>query len=346
MNADIISYCADFPSLAVADLLKYLHQSCFGGGHLVTDEKRAVSAIQEELTNASLDCTHGVERLAGPFVRVHLNMLSSGLTPQTLGKLFVLSSQESVDSLPALNKKLDELRELSASGAIPFSESEINSAVDLWRKAGFAPCHHSEQFRKQYHPAYRVISEKYVRYFPLLSAIDARLQRGSLIVAIDGQCASGKTTLGALLAGLYDCNVFHMDDFFLQPYQRTVNRLARPGENVDHERFLEEVLLPARRGGAISYRRYDCHLAKIEDAVSIAPKKLTVVEGVYSLHDSLEAYYDLKVFSDVSAEVQKQRILARNGESSAKRFFDEWIPLEEQYFSACSVREKADIILP
>ena len=58
--------------------------------------------------------------------------------------------------------------------------------------------------------------------------IDELLSRqGRVLVAIDGKCASGKTTLAARLAECYDCNVFHMDDFFLRPEQRTEERYAR-----------------------------------------------------------------------------------------------------------------------
>ena len=38
-----------------------------------------------------------------------------------------------------------------------------------------------------------------------------------VIVAIDGRCASGKTTLAREIAKRLDCNIFHMDDFFLRP---------------------------------------------------------------------------------------------------------------------------------
>ena len=36
-----------------------------------------------------------------------------------------------------------------------------------------------------------------------------------VLVAIDGRCAAGKTTLAASLQAQLECNVFHMDDFFL-----------------------------------------------------------------------------------------------------------------------------------
>ena len=84
---------------------------------------------------------------------------------------------------------------------------------------------------------------------PVLDAIRPLLDRQErVLVAIDGRCGAGKTTLAARLQAELPCRVFHMDDFFLQPYQHTPERLQAPGENVDHERFLQEVLLPAARG--------------------------------------------------------------------------------------------------
>ena len=92
---------------------------------------------------------------------------------------------------------------------------------------------------------------------PVLDAIRSLLDRQErVLVAIDGRCGAGKTTLAAQLQAELPCRVFHMDDFFLQPYQRTPERLQAPGENVDHERFLQEVLLPAARGEAVVYRPY------------------------------------------------------------------------------------------
>ena len=68
-----------------------------------------------------------------------------------------------------------------------------------------------------------------------------------IVIAIDGNCTAGKTTLAAVLEKEYDCNVFHMDDFFLRPQQRTAERYAEPGGNVDYERFQEEVLIPLKK---------------------------------------------------------------------------------------------------
>ena len=68
-------------------------------------------------------------------------------------------------------------------------------------------------------------------------------EKDRVLVAIDGKCTAGKTTLAAQLAEQYDCNVLHMDDFFLRPEQRTKDRYEEIGGNVDYERFYEEALL-------------------------------------------------------------------------------------------------------
>ena len=63
------------------------------------------------------------------------------------------------------------------------------------------------------------------------------------------------------------------------------------------------------------------------------------------MHPTFNDYSHLKVFMDVSFELQKERILKRNGEYMLKRFVEEWIPKENQYFETFMIKEKADIII-
>lgn len=46
------------------------------------------------------------------------------------------------------------------------------------------------------------------------------------------------------------------------------------------------------------------------------------------------------VFVCSSPEIQRERIIKRNGDM-AERFFNEWIPLENRYFEAFDIRENA-----
>ncbi len=165
-----------------------------------------------------------------------------------------------------------------------------------------------------------------------------------VLLAIDGSCASGKTTLASALAECYDCNVFSMDDFFLRPEQRTPQRLNQPGGNVDYERFREEVLKPLLSGGPVSYRPFDCAAGSLASAVEVSPKKLNLIEGSYSHHPYFGQPYDLCVFLTVDPEVRAERILQRPA-FLHQRFFQEWIPMEQRYFQEFRIAEQADLIL-
>ena len=164
-----------------------------------------------------------------------------------------------------------------------------------------------------------------------------------VIIAIDGRCGAGKTTLAQYLKEQTGATVFHMDDFFLRPEQRTVARLSTPGENVDHERFLSEVLVPLRQGVVeLPYQRFDCKTQSLQDVVVIRPGNLCIVEGSYSCHPSLVNIYDYRIFMTVSPDEQMERIIRRNGAEGAKMFESRWIPLEEKYFSVCTVEGQCD----
>ena len=169
------------------------------------------------------------------------------------------------------------------------------------------------------------------------------LPQEQVILAIDGSCTAGKSTLAARLKVLYDCNVFHMDDFFLRPEQRTEERFAQPGGNVDYERFREEVLHPLKTGKPFSYRPYDCSTGGLKEPVAVTPKRINIIEGTYSHHPYFGDVYDLKVFLQVSEEVRRQRILQRPAFLHS-RFFEQWIPMEQQYFRQFSVEADSDLV--
>lgn len=164
------------------------------------------------------------------------------------------------------------------------------------------------------------------------------------LVAIDGRCTAGKTTLAGLLQGTRSCNVVHMDDFYLPFAKRTPERMAQPGGNMDFERLLSEVLLPLKSGAEALYRPYNCHADYFLPTQPLSAAIPTVIEGSYSCHPLLREYYNLRVFLDISPELQAKRLMARNP-AAFEAFQTMWIPREEAYFSACRVREHCDIVL-
>ena len=182
-------------------------------------------------------------------------------------------------------------------------------------------------------------NKKYVPFLKLFKDID---NKHPSIISIDGRCASGKTTLSNLLKQIYDCNVFKMDDFFLQPHQRTKERLESPGENVDHERFEQEVLIQLSKHEDIKLHKFNCSTLSIQSAHLIPYKSFNVIEGSYSMHSDLQKYYSYSVFLTVSKEEQLSRLEKRNP-NMLNNFIQRWIPLEELYFKTFSIKDICDI---
>ena len=166
-------------------------------------------------------------------------------------------------------------------------------------------------------------------------------RRGRVVLAIDGSCASGKTTLAAALAADWDCNVFHMDDFFLRPEQRTQERLAQVGGNVDYERFEETVLRPIFQKQTVFYQPFSSRKWNLLEGYPVPYKKLNIIEGSYSMHPYFKNPYQLRVFLNISPKDQMENIKKRNGPEKAKQFQNMWIPKEEAYFKKFHVMDGA-----
>ena len=334
-----------YPACEITDLLKALYQSMMGCGHFAPDEARAADYLRAEIASLapSPASMSAVEPL-GAYSRVHLApALRDGLSPQTLLRLFLASAEPET---PERRARLAQAVRNIPALPLPFPREAVVQAVQAYLAQGCPPLHHSRAFREAYAPAYRLVRAGYAQLLPLLCRIDALTRtRTRVIVAIDGPCASGKTTLAALLSRLYDADTLHMDDYFLRPQQRTAERLARPGENVDHERFLTDALMPLAEGKPYLAQRYDCHTQTLLPGETRAPRAVTIVEGSYSLHPSLAPHYTLRVLLRIDAPSQRERILRRNGPDMLERFTSLWIPLENEYLAATGAARRCDLLL-
>lgn len=166
-----------------------------------------------------------------------------------------------------------------------------------------------------------------------------------ILIAIDGHCGAGKSTLGREIAELLDANLFHMDDFYLTPELRTNARMQEVGGNVDYMRFKVEIIEGVNKGKPFEFRPFNCKLQDFCQPKYVLPKRVNIIEGAYSLHPTLIEFYDLKIFLEISPEIQEKRILKRNGPIMFESFKSLWIPLENLYFEALSIKEKCDLIL-
>ncbi|HHW99273.1 MAG TPA: hypothetical protein GX738_06555 [Firmicutes bacterium] len=347
----LLKQYALYPQMQLTDAVKLIYQSEFAGGHMISDEQTSLRRLQEEWALvASQGATYPCpvfEDLSDGLCRLNLvPIVGSGILPSTVNRLFVLTANGHHGNMENFAHKLAAFRKWCAEGLFPWAMAEVDAYLSEYRSKGYPAVSHSGIYRSAYAPGYRVVSSKFRPYFELLVQIDSLTAKYPRVnVAIDGPCASGKTSLAQLLAQIYDCNVIAMDHFFLPPTLRTEGRLAEPGGNVDYDRFVAEVLAGLEKGEKFSYGIYDCTQGKIVEQRRMPSKQLNIIEGVYSMHPKFGDPYQLKVFMQVDPLAQSERILQRNGAKMHRRFLSEWIPLENKYFATYNVAQQADLIL-
>lgn len=345
MSADFLTIAAEhwarYPLMEPRDFAKLSYQSEFGPAHMVRSQDRVLAALLAERKEAGAE-PKPLEPIGNGLCRFPITQALSTLWELPLiGRMFTRTMALTEGTEAGLLEKLEQLASLPVPG--------LEEYLEVWRREGCPPVHHSETFRNAYRPHYRVLRTDLARFLPALIPLEklARdtkvLRERPVLFAVDGRCGSGKTGFAALAAGLLACSsdVVHMDDFYLPPDRRAANWMEVPAGNMDLERFKQDVLLSPDRDGGTAYRPYDCQTGRLREPVELW-EPLTIVEGTYSQHPSLAKYYDYKIFLTCGREEQTGRLQAREGDYYPT--FDRiWRTLEERYFAACGTEGAADL---
>ncbi len=340
-----------YPLRETADDIKLLYQHTLGAEHLVQAGNAKVyleRELSERELSPSLSTQPFVYRLpieAEPIGNDRFRfplaeMMRLGLSPELSARLFAAGS-----GLRSSDKTQDDLREAL----------QVLPDTDYLRRyigCGCPPVHHSDTYRAAYRPAYRVMEGLLLRALPFiqriwnhLEALSASEASRPLLVAVDGECGSGKSLLSAALSCIFEAPVIHTDDFYLPMPLRTPEKMREPGWNLDLPRFLEQVAEPLRSGKPCYYAVYDAHHDALTYSRRLPDALVYIVEGTFALRPELAGYYAHSLYITVPHDLQKDRILSRNGERIYADFEARWNPDFERYSKAFDVEKSAEFTL-
>ncbi len=113
----------------------------------------------------------------------------------------------------------------------------------------------------------------------------------------------------------------------------------------DLSRLASQVLIPHTEGRGFHYRRYDWEAGSLGGWATGDSAATLIVEGVYSTHQTLRDYYDLRIWVTAPREVRLIRGMERDGEEARSKWVEVWMPAEDRYIAEQSPQDHAHLVL-
>jgi uridine kinase len=183
-----------------------------------------------------------------------------------------------------------------------------------------------------------------------ITAVLQRLPRPTAevpaLVCIEGLGGAGKTTLArALVARSNGITLVHGDDFYGPEERDWRSWSPRQGYEryFDHRRIEREVLQPLKAGRPATFQRYDWQTNSLDGWITVEPRGIVLVEGVYLLRRDLRSYWDFSIYVDTPRELRQARLYAR-GEND-EGWIARWAAAEDYYEQLENPAQAADLVV-
>lgn len=141
-----------------------LFQSVFGIQHILHDE--AERYLEEELSTLEMQKSSDeslLEKISIDNVMVRVNLRPfkmRGLSSDKLFSAMVTSAEEPKGTQETFLKLWNQFKSLVEADRLKFDKSNLENFDRRVKKENYPPFHHSEQYRKFYRPAYRVVKRE------------------------------------------------------------------------------------------------------------------------------------------------------------------------------------------
>jgi uridine kinase len=183
-------------------------------------------------------------------------------------------------------------------------------------------------------------------------SLQDRAQDRVIVVALDGHGGAGKSTLATAVADHVGAAIVHVDDFYRD--LPDADRIAlTPAEGVDRyfdwERIREEALTILMRREQARFRCFDWVAGGgLTGAITVEPREIVLVEGVYSARPEFDDLIDLRVLVEVAKEERARRREERHrtvSRDDVSGLDARWGAAEDLYFRTIRPRDAFDLVV-
>ena len=146
-----------YPYMQIEDVIKLLYQNELGGGHLIKNIDDSLNRLFLEYNSiAHFEDKIKLEDIGNNVIRVYLDSYKGDLNK--LNEAFVKSANDIIGSKCNLIKKIEFVKEyIKYNNFFNFEYEEFERFVSMYYSEGLPMMSHSDVYRENYNPHYRVI---------------------------------------------------------------------------------------------------------------------------------------------------------------------------------------------
>ncbi len=319
-----------YPKMTKQDIIKLVYQATLGPRHFSSnlDINKVTNYLLNELKEYKQTNENLYEYIGNNYIRVNIFKYQEyNFDLNHLINIFLDSTNQEYD------------KDLLQTNLLKYLSNDDLLNYD------YLPVSHSEVYRNNYFPHYRVVNSKHLSLEYKIVQFDNYLKNlpDYSIISLEGFCASGKTTLTNYFKDKY--TVIPIDDFFLEKKLKTKDRLNEIGGNINYE-LIKEMLVSLKLAisnhqETFTYLAFDCTTQNYFQK-EISLKNRIILEGVYSSHPYFRDLIDYIVLLYVDQETRLNRVLQRELKDM---FLNEWMEYENIYFNKEKIIEICNLII-
>ena len=163
----LLQHFAKYPKMEPQDAVKLIYQQEFGPGHLIAEEKKALTLLKQEMAALGPDREGEAlyESIGNGLCRLNLRPCRErGIPAEDICRLFVETAQGTEGDKKRFRQGLRALEKLAEEEETPFEAVDLD--LFLARYPASCPAvHHSVTYRLAYAPAYRIVAQKKLKAY-------------------------------------------------------------------------------------------------------------------------------------------------------------------------------------
>jgi len=158
----LLAHFEAYPHMQPQDAVKLVYQHTFGPGHMIRDAKKAALMLQQEMASLIPGKKEPLyESIGNGLCRLNLRpCMEKGIGSEFILRLFLEAAQSTTATKKEFRQNLRVLQKLAEQDETPFDPVELDMYMILYEEKGYPAVHHSDLYRAQYAPAYRVVIQK------------------------------------------------------------------------------------------------------------------------------------------------------------------------------------------